>query len=141
MSAVVGDIPEEVATTAACLARQAALQPTAALVASVQSEAAAVREAATKAVAKAAASANEAASDQQAPRGDATDQGMGGDLDLADDEVAQVIALDENTGVAATFSTDEARRKLAATFKGFQKVARGAGAKSQSAPKTELVRK
>ena len=66
---------------------------------------------------------------------------MGEDIDLTDEEVAQLIALGENADVAATFTTDEARRKLAAMFTGFKKVARGKGAKSQLASKTELVRK
>ena len=118
--AAIGDIPEEVAASAACLPPppQAALQQTAALVASVHAEAAALREAAAEAAAATAASASEAASDQQAPRGDATDQDMGEGLDFTYEEVAQLIALDENKDVAATFTADEARRKVATMLKG-----------------------
>jgi hypothetical protein len=129
ISAAFGDIPEEVATSASCLALQGVLQQAAVLLAAVQAEAAAAREAAAKAATAAADNSGESSPEQQGPRCDASDQDMAEDADITEEEVAQFLALEEHRDMAASFTTEEARKKLAFMLRGFKKVSRAKGSK------------
>ena len=140
ISAAFGDIPEEVATSASCLALQGVLQQAAVLLAAVQAEAAAAREAAAKAATAAAENSGESTPEQQGARCDTSDQDMAEDPDITEEEVAQFLALDEHRDMAASFTTEEARKKLAVMLRGFKKVSRAKGSKGHPS-KRDLVKK